>query len=79
MAGLCEGDNEPAGSLKTRLETLDSRPGAGGGGVKLTRKASETRLATPGEKVASPIGLVSGFALKAPGGSDYTNDCVPCH
>ncbi|KAJ4437474.1 hypothetical protein ANN_17618 [Periplaneta americana] len=37
-----------------RLETLDSRPGVAGGGVKLTRKASETRLAAPGEEVALP-------------------------
>ncbi|KAJ4446963.1 hypothetical protein ANN_13665 [Periplaneta americana] len=29
--------------------------GQQGGGVKLTRKASETRLAAPGEEVASPI------------------------
>ncbi|KAJ4439190.1 hypothetical protein ANN_07307 [Periplaneta americana] len=37
-----------------RLETLDSWQGEGGGGVKLTRKASETRLAAPEEEVASP-------------------------
>ncbi|KAJ4427729.1 hypothetical protein ANN_25381 [Periplaneta americana] len=86
MAGLCEGGNEPPGSLKVklnivalvilttlkkmylklratdkllqilqRLETLDSWRGAAGGGVKVTRKASETRLAGPGEEVASPI------------------------
>ncbi|KAJ4435878.1 hypothetical protein ANN_18498 [Periplaneta americana] len=41
--------------IQKRLETLDSRRGAAGGGVKLTRKASETRLAAPGEEVASPI------------------------
>ncbi|KAJ4452205.1 hypothetical protein ANN_03723 [Periplaneta americana] len=47
------------------------------GGVKLTRKASEMRLAAPGEEVASLIVLVSGFALAAPGEeSDFTNDCV---
>ncbi|KAJ4452200.1 hypothetical protein ANN_03718 [Periplaneta americana] len=36
-----------------RLETLDSRQGASRGGVKLTRKASETRLAAPMEELAS--------------------------
>ncbi|KAJ4429296.1 hypothetical protein ANN_26300 [Periplaneta americana] len=41
--------------------------GTAGGGVKLKRKASETRLTAPGEEVASPIVLVSGFALAAPG------------
>ncbi|KAJ4428633.1 hypothetical protein ANN_24678 [Periplaneta americana] len=45
---------------------VDSRPGAARGGVKLTRKASEKRLAASREEVASPIVLVSGFALAAP-------------
>ncbi|KAJ4445083.1 hypothetical protein ANN_06882 [Periplaneta americana] len=58
---------EYSGLPLKRLETLDCRPGAAGGGVKLTRKASEKRLAAPGEEVASPIVLVSGFALAAPG------------
>ncbi|KAJ4437041.1 hypothetical protein ANN_17175 [Periplaneta americana] len=53
--------------LQYRLETLDSRQGAAGGGVKLKRKASETRLAAQGRKWLHPIVLVSGFALAAPG------------
>ncbi|KAJ4450264.1 hypothetical protein ANN_01684 [Periplaneta americana] len=48
-----------------------------GGGVKLTRKASETRLAAPGEEVASPLVLVSGFALAAPG-EEVTSLTIAC-
>ncbi|KAJ4442413.1 hypothetical protein ANN_03999 [Periplaneta americana] len=40
-----------------RLETLDSWQGASRGGVKLTRKASETRLAAPGEELSLLAGL----------------------
>ncbi|KAJ4433126.1 hypothetical protein ANN_15383 [Periplaneta americana] len=50
-----------------RLKTLDSWQGAAGGGVKLTGKASETRLAVPGEEVSSSYSPFSGFALAAPG------------
>ncbi|KAJ4427839.1 hypothetical protein ANN_25618 [Periplaneta americana] len=69
MAGLCEGGNEPPGSLKASnaWKLWTHGKGKEGGGVKLTRKASETRLAAPGEEVASPIVLVSCFGLAAPG------------
>ncbi|KAJ4434021.1 hypothetical protein ANN_16340 [Periplaneta americana] len=51
--------------------------GQQGGGVKLTRKASETRLAAPGEEVASPYSPCLWFRSGSTrGGSDFTNDCV---
>ncbi|KAJ4444016.1 hypothetical protein ANN_05805 [Periplaneta americana] len=80
MAGLCEGSNEPLDSLQAicnawKLWIHDE--GQQGGGVKLTRKASETRLAAPGEEVASPIVLVSGFALAAPG-EEVTSLTIAC-
>ncbi|KAJ4439760.1 hypothetical protein ANN_07888 [Periplaneta americana] len=51
--------------------------GQQGGGVKLKRKASETRLAAPGEEVASSYSPCLWFRSGSTrGGSDFTNDCV---
>ncbi|KAJ4449695.1 hypothetical protein ANN_01099 [Periplaneta americana] len=45
--------------------------------VKLTRKASETTLAAPGEEVASPYSPCLWFRSGSTrGGSDFTKDCV---
>ncbi|KAJ4452159.1 hypothetical protein ANN_03677 [Periplaneta americana] len=56
-----------------RLETLDSRRGIAGGGVKLRAKHPIRDWQLQGRKWLHQSVLVSRFALAAPGGSDFTN------